>query len=212
MTLESDQRIALSPALPRGARRIRPAHRQSGFTLIEVLAALIIVSLGMLGVIEAVTQTARNGAYLREKLLAQTIAMNQLTEVRLKLQPPDIDETKGDVEFAGARWRWTMKVTQTAVQSMRRIDISVAPIDAPERTSLASMTGFYGAALAPAGTNSAAWICIDPTKQATQTPPEGNPPATNPPGATPNPQEAPPQVTGEPENPPEPPPTSPEET
>ena len=44
--------------------------RASGFTLIEVLAALIIVSLGMLGVIEAVSQTASNGAYLRDKTIA----------------------------------------------------------------------------------------------------------------------------------------------
>ena len=52
--------------------RLRPR----GFTLIEVLAALVIVALGMLGVIQAVTQTARNGTYLREKTLAHWIAMN----------------------------------------------------------------------------------------------------------------------------------------
>ncbi|MCK7583534.1 MAG: type II secretion system minor pseudopilin GspI [Chromatiales bacterium] len=46
----------------------------AGFTLIEVLAALVIVALGMLGVIQAVTQTARNGTYLREKTLAHWIA------------------------------------------------------------------------------------------------------------------------------------------
>jgi type II secretion system protein I len=55
-------------------------RRATGFTLIEVLAALVIVALGMLGVIEAVTQTARNGTYMREKTLAHWIAMNVITE------------------------------------------------------------------------------------------------------------------------------------
>jgi len=49
---------------------------RQGFTLIEVLAALVIVALGMLGVIQAVTQTARNGTYLREKTFAHWIALN----------------------------------------------------------------------------------------------------------------------------------------
>jgi len=40
---------------------VADCRRAAGFTLIEVLAALVIVALGMLGVIEAVTQTARNG-------------------------------------------------------------------------------------------------------------------------------------------------------
>jgi general secretion pathway protein I len=61
-----------------------------GFTLIEVLAALVIVALGMLGVITAVTQTARNGTYLREKTLAHWIAMNVITEQRLQPSPPDV--------------------------------------------------------------------------------------------------------------------------
>ena len=66
--------------------------RARGFTLIEVLAALVIVALGMLGVIQAVTQTARNGTYLREKTLAHWIAMNLITErlAGVDLRMPDV--------------------------------------------------------------------------------------------------------------------------
>ncbi len=132
---------------PRGdeARARVPAR---GFTLVEVLAALVIVALGMLGVIEAVTQSARNGTYLRERTLAHWIAMNVVTERRLQPDPPAIAESSDDVEFAGQRWHWTMRVTQTAVQSLRRMDVTVHPADAPDSTSLASVTGFYGSAVA----------------------------------------------------------------
>jgi general secretion pathway protein I len=126
---------------------VHAERRVRGFTLIEVLAALVIVALGMLGVIEAVSQTARNGTYLRERTLAHWIAMNVLTERRLLPNAPEVAESSDEVEFAGERWRWSMTVTQTAVESMRRMDVRVRRADAPETSSLASVTGFYGTAL-----------------------------------------------------------------
>ena len=79
-------RLEPSRSLSPGLQRV---HRKRGFTLIEVLAALIIVGLGMLGVIQAVIQAANNGTYLREKTLAHWIAMNLVTERRLMTAPPE---------------------------------------------------------------------------------------------------------------------------
>jgi general secretion pathway protein I len=136
----------------------RRRSRIRGFTLIEVLAALVIVALGMLGVIQAVTQTARNGTYLREKTLAHWIAMNVITEQRLQPGPPRVaDETSDDVEFAGQRWRWTMKVTQTEVDSLRRMDVEVRPADRPDAQALVTVTGFYGTAIGAAGGGTLPW-------------------------------------------------------
>src|SRR5918992_1568458 len=125
---------------------------KGGFTLIEVMVALVVVSLGMLGVIQAVGQTASNSSYLRDKTLAHWVAMNKLTEVRLQKSAPAIDKSSDEVEMGGRDWRWTMNVTQTPVETIRRIDISVREESAPENSSLASVTGFYGTAIAPPGT------------------------------------------------------------
>jgi general secretion pathway protein I len=135
--------------------------RICGFTLIEVLAALVIVALGMLGVIEAVTQTARNGTYLREKTLAHWIALNVITEKRLQQEPPPVTESSGDVEFAGQRWRWTMQVTQTQVASLRRMDVSVRAAEAPDSSALDTVTGFYGSAIGAAGGGRLDWSGAD---------------------------------------------------
>ena len=132
-------------------------RRTQGFTLIEVLAALVIVALGMLGVIQAVTQTARNGTYLREKTLAHWIAMNVITERRLLAAPPDVAESSDDVEFAGQRWRWTMTVTQTEVESLRRMEVSVRPADRPDSEALVTVTGFYGTAIGAVGGGTLPW-------------------------------------------------------
>jgi len=134
------------------------ALRRRGFTLIEVLAALVIVALGMLGVIEAVTQTARNGTYLRDKTLAHWIAMNLITEQRLQSSPPEVTKSSDEVEFAGQRWRWTMVVTQTQVDSLRRMDVSVRRAEGREDSSLTTVTGFYGTAIGAAGGGMVDWV------------------------------------------------------
>lgn len=185
----------MRPLAEASPRALRPAP---GFTLIEVLAALVIVALGMLGVIEAVSQQARNGTYLREKTIAHWIAMNVVTEQRLQPGPPPVADSSDDVEFAGQRWRWSMRVTQTQVQSLRRMDVSVRPADARDDVVLASVTGFYGSAVGPAGGGTIAWNGAgnaapgqdesggdsgenDGTGNAPVQPPsEGTPPTTNP--------------------------------
>jgi general secretion pathway protein I len=128
-----------------------------GFTLIEVLAALVIVALGMMAAIEAVNQSARNGTYLREKTLAHWIAMNVITERRIQATPPDTNETSGEIDFANERWRWTLKVTQTGVKTLRRMDVSVRLASAPDTSSLANVTGFYGTAITVAGGAALNW-------------------------------------------------------
>jgi len=145
---------------------MKPPHstRRSSraFTLIEVLVSLIVVSLGMLAVIQTVTQTASNSTYMRDKTIAHWIAMNRLTEARLQPQAPKIDKTSDELEMAGRKWRWTMDVTQTPVDTVRRIDIKVRLLDAPEDASLALLAGFYGSAIAPAGTTIVSWQGSEP--------------------------------------------------
>jgi general secretion pathway protein I len=136
---------------------VRAEHHHRGFTLIEVVVALIVVSLGMLAVIETVGGTARNSSYLRDKTIAHWVAMNKLTEVRLQANAPSIDKSSDEVEMAGRDWRWTMEVKQTPVETIRRIDISVRPAEAPEKSSMASISGFFGTAVAPAGTTLLTW-------------------------------------------------------
>jgi hypothetical protein len=68
-----------------------------------------------------------------------------------------VAESSADVEFAGQRWRWSMQVTQTQVSSLRRMDVSVRPADAPDSSALATVTGFYGTAIGAAGGSRLNW-------------------------------------------------------
>ena len=178
---------------------MRASERASGFTLIEVIVALVVIGLGMLGVIQAVSQTAGNSGYLRDKTIAHWVAMNRLTEIRLQKTAPAIDKTSDEVEMAGRRWKWTMNVTQTPVDTIRRISISVRSSEAKEGASLVSVTGFYGTAVAPPGSALIAWQGAGSGPQGEQgqeedekdpkkRPPQNQPPADEPP----EPEEPPP--------------------
>ena len=83
--------------------------------------------------------------------------MNVITERRLLPSPPEVTESSDEVEFAGQRWRWTLRVTQTQVDSLRRMDVSVAPADAAEDAALVTVTGFYGTAIGASGGGTVVW-------------------------------------------------------
>ena len=98
-------------------RRAAARRRLRGFTLIEVLVALVIVAFGMGAVLAALNASAANISALREKTLAQWVALNRVSDVRLNLQPPQTGTTEGDVKgFGNGDWHWQQIVS--AVQEI----------------------------------------------------------------------------------------------
>lgn len=128
-----------------------------GFTLVEVVVALAIVAVGMLAVFKTIGDTVNNVSTLRDRSFAAWIADNLITEVRLSGQMPSVDETAGDLEYAGRRWHWVANVSQTPVDGLRRIDVRVRREgDAPD-SSLASLAGFIGATATATGPSPTPW-------------------------------------------------------
>jgi general secretion pathway protein I len=102
-------------------------RRVSGFTLIEVLVALVIVAFGMSAVLAALTSSADNISALREKSMAEWIAMNQIADERLNLNSPKPGFTEGNVKaFGNEDWHWREDVVAVdAIPGMLEIAVRV---------------------------------------------------------------------------------------
>ena len=150
-------------------------RRSRGFTLIEVLVALAIVAIGMAALMSALTSSASTTVFLRDKTLAEWVALNQIESMRLALQRPQKGEKDGDAEMAGRKWKWHQEVMETEVKGIMRIDVSVKPSEvAGDSNWYATVSAITGDALAlPRGD-------FDYYGQAPPTPPGGGPPGGNP--------------------------------
>ncbi len=107
--------------------------RCGGFTLVEALVALIIVALGMMAVHTQLNQYAVTSVYIREKTLASWIATNVLTELSVQGEWPEPGSEDDEIEYAGRQWHYTVEISTTQVENLRRADVSVSLAEDPER-------------------------------------------------------------------------------
>jgi general secretion pathway protein J len=93
----------------------RGIRASRGFTLVEVLVALMIVAMGLAALMVAVSGTARTSGYLRDKTLAQWMALNRLSEVRLNLSQFGQNTDTGELNFANRTWHYDTRSFDTSI-------------------------------------------------------------------------------------------------
>ncbi len=129
--------------------------RERGFTLVEVLIALAIASLGLAAVLATGTQSVDTSRNLRDRTLALYVGLNEISELRLSGELPDVGRSNGETEMAGRLWRWESVVSETGVENLRRVDVAVALALRPDEV-VRNVSGFLGEG-APPGVANAAW-------------------------------------------------------
>jgi general secretion pathway protein I len=113
---------------------IRPANdRSAGFTLLEAMVALVIVSLGMMAVNTQLNRYAVVATQVEQKTLASWIATNKLAELSVAPRWPAVGDYEEDLEFAGRQWHCEIEVEETEVANLHRVDVSVRLMSDPER-------------------------------------------------------------------------------
>ena len=119
---------------------------RSGFTLLEVLVALIFFSL--IGVVlQSVTASSMsNSLAARANSYATWIAENKLAELRINEGFPAPKSYEEDIEFGTDEWQVTTRVIKTENPDIHRVEVEVfLKLDEFEDPrSIRTLTGFVG--------------------------------------------------------------------
>ena len=126
-------------------------RKSAGFTLLEVMIALIVVGLTLLAMAGKMGRMLNAANTMRDYTFASWIAHNKITEMRLANVVPEVSSSSGEVEYAGVEWAWRAVVSETEVENLYRVDVTISypgsdPIMRP-------VTGFIGEPVSPGQSN-----------------------------------------------------------
>lgn len=119
---------------------------ERGFTLVEVLVALVILASAMMVLSQTLGGAADIYGRLEDKTAAYQVASDKLVELQIYRRWPGTGTNDTRVERFGRTWRIRTEVSEGPFPDTRRVDIDVGPAPAQGEDwtieySLASLLG-----------------------------------------------------------------------
>lgn len=118
------------------------AEPRAGFSLIEMLVALLVFSLAVVALLNLTGESTRVAVSLEQRVLAGVVADNRAVEALTDPVAPPVGETSGEEVAADRSWAWQQVVTETAEAGVLRVDVRVS--ERPGGPTLAEVTAFRG--------------------------------------------------------------------
>lgn len=109
----------------------RMAAGQQGFTLVEVLVALVIFGVIAASVLKTMQDSVRQQTALEERLAANWVAQQALAEIRLRTEWPPLGKKTEKLTLSEREWQVSAEVTGTSEPRMRHIVVQVGWPDKP---------------------------------------------------------------------------------
>lgn len=104
---------------------------KNGFTLLEVLIALVILALSLTAIISALIQHGNTLEHLRNKTTAHWVAMNVINryEIQHNYHPTATSATSGQETALNKTWRWSLVTNTTADPSVLELQVTVSSVE-----------------------------------------------------------------------------------
>src|SRR5690606_657471 len=110
-----------------GPGRPRRPGRSAGFSLVEMLVALVVFALAVLGLLNLAGESTRTAVAIEERVLAAIVADGVAVEAAVVDVRALATEASGSEDAGGIAWRWTRRSAPTADPALPRVDTSVSP-------------------------------------------------------------------------------------
>ncbi len=114
-----------------------------GFTLIEVLLAMVIVAVAFTAIIKVSSQNQRNIIYLEQKTIANWVALQAIKSAQADLIP--VREQANTVwektRMLNREWYWQLRVKPSTIAEVS--NLTVAVYDKPDGKQLITLSAPY---------------------------------------------------------------------
>ena len=117
--------------------------KSRGFTLVEVMVALLIVALALPALLMRIGGMATAAGHSRDVALAHWVAENKLQEIYLTQRLQGIvprGRQADDAQMAGETWDWQTETEETELPGLLRLRVRVRMQGAEE--NLVELSGF----------------------------------------------------------------------
>lgn len=97
----------------------------SGFTLLEVMVALVVIALALGALMQTTANQTRQLAYLRDKTIAHWVALNVLATMQIEENYPSTGKKTGEETMLERTWYWQAKVEKLEDETLQRLEIKI---------------------------------------------------------------------------------------
>ena len=103
-------------------------NKMAGFTLIEVLLALAILSIGLSSLLKSNTDNIRFTSRIKVKSVSHQIAMSAIASIQTNsISIPSNREATHSTRISGNTWYWRASIIPAVEKSLEQISVSVSP-------------------------------------------------------------------------------------
>ncbi|MEL7031423.1 MAG: type II secretion system minor pseudopilin GspI [Pseudomonadota bacterium] len=107
-------------------------QRQSGFSLVETVAAMGILALAAIPLMQVTTDASRNAASLESRLLARTVAENVMARSMATREVIDAGISAGQETQLGRTYNWVRTASQADQGALQNLRVDVRPAESEQ--------------------------------------------------------------------------------
>lgn len=107
---------------------------EKGFSLIEVVVALFILSISVMTIYNLIISTSVSTFKLEQKYLAKEVASNRIALIHTIEKPLKPINRKGEMIMGGQNWLWEEEINKNMSNEFYDFTISVRPDNKDEYT------------------------------------------------------------------------------